>query len=95
MTDPQISDTPHAPQLSTELELMLRESDLAVMKTSRCLQCAHSTVLQLAYPPEEPLPGKQPDTEPLRHSDMVVYCGAMNRDITAPVKRCTSFIAKL
>ncbi len=80
--------TDHAAEPLTELQLMLFESALAeAMADSLCLKCAHSTVLQLAFPP-------LPDAVEVLPSELVIYCGAMSRDITAPVKRCTSFSAK-
>ena len=78
------SDT--VPPLSTELRAMLSESENPTMGGSRCLRCAHSTCLTLAFPAAE--------GEPPNQSELVVYCGAMNRDITVPVVRCSSFEPK-
>ncbi|KLD76247.1 hypothetical protein Y886_22400 [Xanthomonas hyacinthi DSM 19077] len=79
-------DSDHAPPLSTELAAMLSESENTTMAQSRCLQCVHSTCLTLAFPVAE--------GEPPNQSELVVYCGAMNRDITVPVVRCSSFEPK-
>ena len=79
-------DSDHAPPLSTELAAMLSESENTTMAQSRCLLCAHSTVLTLAFPVAK--------GEPPNQSELVVYCGAMNRDITVPVVRCSSFEPK-
>ena len=79
-------DSAPAPPLSTELAAMLSESENTTMAQSRCLQCAHSTCLTLAFPVE---PG-----EPVNTSELVVYCGQMNRDISVPVVRCSSYEPK-
>lgn len=79
-------DSAPAPSLSTDLAAMLFESENTTMAQSRCLQCAHSTCLTLAFPPEA--------GEPVNISELVVYCGQMNRDISVPVVRCSSFEPK-
>lgn len=72
-----------APQLSPEIASMLLESETQELTSSACLRCAQSTVLTLAWP--------RGDDERQKPADIVVYCAAMNRDITAPVLRCSSF----
>lgn len=62
---------------------MLLESETQELATSACLRCNHSTVLTLSWP--------RGDNEPAKPADLVVYCGAMSRDVTAPVLRCSSF----
>ncbi|HHA2578990.1 TPA: hypothetical protein ACOECD_003207, partial [Stenotrophomonas maltophilia] len=61
----------------------LSESENPEMAASACLRCAHSTTLTLAWPPG--------DDELPKPPDLVVFCGQMHRDITAPVQRCSGF----
>lgn len=81
MTQP--TPSADAPPLSLDIALMLSESENPELATSACLRCAHSTALTLAWP--------RGDDERPKPADLVVYCAAMNRDITAPVLRCSSF----
>lgn len=82
--NPAASAVPARP-LSRETTSMLVESENPELATSACLRCAHSTALTLGWPVV--------DDQPLKAPALVVFCGQMNRDITAPVLRCSSFQA--
>ena len=79
-------ESPHSPEIAAILSACRATGTLVA--SSPCLRCAHSTVIQLSDGSEsENTPAGLEASPP----SLVIYCGRMHRDITAPVAQCSGF----